>query len=685
MKKATFLILISISIFISKISFSQNNLCSTSLPFCTDTTYNFPAGVNQPPAQAGPNYGCLGSEPNPAWYYMQVLNSGVITIYLSSTPAIDIDFACWGPFTDQTSPCVAQLTAACTGCPNNTTNPNFYPSGNMIDCSYSTSWNETCHILNAQAGEFYILLITNYGNQPCNIIFSQTNAGQAGAGSTNCGILAPPVNNNGPLCVGTTLDLTAQAGPTGCTYYWTGPNAFTSTQQNPVISNVTMAMAGDYFLQVIVGTDTSNAVSTTVVINPIPTSTFTVSLDSVCINQATTLNYTGSASPTATYNWDVDGGTPNVNTGPGPFDITWGAAGLVSVTLTVIENGCTSPPDTMHVFVKPIPTSTFTAVSPVCLYNNSTIAYTGTAGTNATYTWNFAGGTIHSGSGVGPYQINWSTAGNYSISLTVIDDGCSSTQSFQSVNVLPLPIVNIVTNHNSGCQPLTVHFKDTINNPPSVYNWVFGDGSAPSNIQNPVHLFSNHGNYNVSLTVTDTNGCVNSDSTHITVYPLPTANFTFTPEVGTAGLPITFTSTSTGNINLWTWNFGDGNPQSGNFPSIIHSFTNTGYQTVSLLVETTNGCLDSISKQVLIIEIVIPNVFTPNDDGINDKFVIKGIDLVANCQLVVFNRWGNKVFESSSYKNDWDGKGVADGTYYFIFTLPENIMKPVNGTITIIR
>ena len=660
-------ILIFISILFSFSTFGQNNLCESSFPFCTDTVYNFPAGVNAGTAQAGADYTCLGTQPNPAWYYMEVLNTGPIIIYMSSTPQVDIDFSLWGPFTNQTTPCVAQLTA-----------------GTTVDCSYSTSWNETADIPNAQAGQIYILLICNFSNNACNINFSQTNTSDPNHGTTNCGILAPPVSNNGPLCVGDSLLLTAQQGPTGCTYYWTGPNGFTSTNQNPILPNATLTMAGDYFLQVILGADTSNAVSTTVIINPIPTSTYTVSLDSVCIGEATVLTYTGTATPTANYIWDVNGGTPNSVTGQGPHSITWATAGLVNISLTVEENLCWSPPTILQVYVKPIPTSTFTATPTLCLDTTATVTFTGTAASNATYNWNFAGGTVVSGSGAGPYKISWSTPGNYSISLTVIDNGCTSTQSFQSVIVLPLPVIDIVTDKNNGCKPLTIQFNDTINDPPALYNWVFGDGTAGSSIKNPSHLFTTHGSYNVTLTVTDTNGCVNSGTTNIVVHPLPTADFTFTPTVGTAGLPITFTSTSIGNISVWTWNFGD-TAASGNLPTIIHSFTTTGYQTVSLLVETNFGCLDSITKQVLIVEIVIPNVFTPNNDNINEHFEIKGIDLVEGCQLLVFNRWGNKIYESSSYKNDWDGNGAADGTYYFIFTLPENIMPPVNGTITIVR
>ena len=643
-------------------SMSQGVDCFNASPFCTDTSYLFPAAVNVPSLGT---YQCLISTPDPFWYYMQIADPGDINIFISSSPATyDIDFACWGPFSSVAAGCAMNLQNTPT-----------------VDCSFSPSATENCNITNAQTGEIYILLLTNYSQLPCNIAFSQT----SGAGSTDCGILAPPVNNNGPLCEGETLNLTAQQGPAGCTYYWVGPDGFTSTLQNPVIPNVTLAMAGDYFLQVILGVDTSNAVSTTVVIYPIPTSSFTVSLDSVCVNEATTLNYTGTASSTATYAWDVDGGSPNVITGPGPHNVLWGTTGDVNVSLTVTENGCTSPPTNIPVFVKPIPTSTFTAVSPICLDKTSTITFTGTAAANATYNWGFTGGTVQSGSVVGPYEISWPTEGNYSISLIVIDNGCTSEQTFQSVDVLPLPIVNVVTDINSGCVPLIVHFSDTINNPPAVYDWTFGDGPPNNSIQNPIHTFSFSGNYTVTLTVTDTNGCINSGNANIIAYPLPTADFSFTPSVGTVGLPITFTSASLGNMNSWTWNFGDGTIESGNFPSIIHSFASTGYQTVSLLVETINGCLDSISKQILIIDIVVPNVFTPNNDGINEKFVIKGIELVSGCQLLVFNRWGNKVFESSSYQNNWDGKDVADGTYYFIFSLPENIIEPINGTITILR
>ncbi len=168
-------------------SFSQNNLCNGSDPFCTGMTYNFPAGVNQPAAQSGPNYGCLGSEPNPVWFYLLIDQPGNFQINIHSVPQHDLDFVCWGPFTSQTTPCVAQLTATgITPSHNDSLASPNYPAGNMIDCGYNSSSQEWCYIPNTQSGQYYILMITNYSNTICNIILTQSNLSLPGTGSTNC-------------------------------------------------------------------------------------------------------------------------------------------------------------------------------------------------------------------------------------------------------------------------------------------------------------------------------------------------------------------------------------------------------------------------------------------------------------------------------------------------------------------
>lgn len=240
-------------------AYAQGLTCGESDPFCTGTIYDFPAGTTGT-AEAGPYYGCLATYPAPAWYHMKIGNPGSITIYMYSTPLKDIDFACWGPFTDPVSPCTSGLTA-----------------GTMVDCSYSPDPQEWCDIPNGQTGEYYILLITNYSQQPCNITFSQT----AGNGSTDCSILPPLVSSDSPLCVGDTLHLQAET-ISNATYSWSGPGGFTSPVQNPVIPGVTLAHAGDYSCIITIFSQSSPPAITPVIINDLPDASLVDNDTTVC-------------------------------------------------------------------------------------------------------------------------------------------------------------------------------------------------------------------------------------------------------------------------------------------------------------------------------------------------------------------------------------------------------------------
>lgn len=205
---------------------TQNNFCNTSEPFCTDNgLYEFPAGVNAGAGESGPYYDCLRTRPNPAWYYMRILDPGDMDIYMYSTPQVDIDFCCWGPFDDPLEPC-----------------PNGLTRSMVVSCSYSTSWNETCKIRDTEEGEYYILLITNYSNRTCNIHFSKTD----GEATTDCSILPPLVGYDDPVCVGGDLTFTAN-GLSGSTYHWFKVGGtWTSNDQNPVLHNATADMSGTY-------------------------------------------------------------------------------------------------------------------------------------------------------------------------------------------------------------------------------------------------------------------------------------------------------------------------------------------------------------------------------------------------------------------------------------------------------
>ena len=142
---------------------AQGDLCANFTEFCPapdGSDLFYPAGVNTGSAEPGNDYGCLSTTPNPAWYYLQIGDDGSVTIELSNTNNEDIDFALWGPFDD-----LDQAAAACGSLDS------------PVDCSYSVSDEETVQIPQSQRNEIYILLITNYSNDPTNIIAEATGEG----------------------------------------------------------------------------------------------------------------------------------------------------------------------------------------------------------------------------------------------------------------------------------------------------------------------------------------------------------------------------------------------------------------------------------------------------------------------------------------------------------------------------
>ncbi len=215
--------------------------CDSAEPMCSDN-----AGVkifnNVTNIPGSGTIGCLATTPNPAWFFIRVQSSGNLNFRIiqssnfdasgnpTGTP-IDVDFVAWGPFSSSDSNCTnldnncvdnsgAQIT-----CPNNTALPDFYinndDNSNIIDCSYDGTSVENFTINNAQAGEFYVLLITNFENIAGQIKLEQTNFGTSGAGITDCSIVVGELGEDQSVCDGTpvTLDGTPVTG-TATAFEW---------------------------------------------------------------------------------------------------------------------------------------------------------------------------------------------------------------------------------------------------------------------------------------------------------------------------------------------------------------------------------------------------------------------------------------------------------------------------------
>lgn len=121
-------------------------------------------------------------------------------------------------------------------------------------------------------------------------------------------------------------------------------------------------------------------------------------------------------------------------------------------------------------------------------------------------------------------------------------------------------------------------------------------------------------------------------------------------------------------------------------PSGTASFTPTASGTFQLTI--VDNCNNSVSDDFNVnvqegCEIEIPNVFTPNGDMANDYFVVKNLEEWPNSVLLIFNRWGNKVYENPDYRNDWNGKDAPDGVYYYILSLSDG--NTHRGFVTLLR
>jgi len=168
-------------------NYGQGADCNNLGPICTSNGLSFTAQTGVTDAMTtnpGNDYDCLGSAPNPSWYYLEISNAGDVEMELSAPS--DVDFALWGPFTDLAS---AQSNCNSYGSTVDDFGCNWFGSScDGYGCSFSPSATENPGIENAQVGEVYVLLITNYANSVQPITLTQT----GGAGATDCSIVTNP-------------------------------------------------------------------------------------------------------------------------------------------------------------------------------------------------------------------------------------------------------------------------------------------------------------------------------------------------------------------------------------------------------------------------------------------------------------------------------------------------------------
>ncbi|HTA63734.1 MAG TPA: PKD domain-containing protein, partial [Bacteroidia bacterium] len=498
--------------------------------------------------------------------------------------------------------------------------------------------------------------------------------------------VTPTVTSNTP-CANSNQTLSLTCTPTYTNYVWSGPNGFTSPVQNPTKVNVTAAAAGTYSLLVTDANGCINATTYNVIINPLPV--VTGSATPACLGFPINL----SAAPVGTYTYNWSSSTGFTSTLQSPTIPMASLANQGSYTVSVTDaNGCkgtnTIP---IHVIVYQPPIVKVNNIS-ICLLTTGTLTASGAIN----YGWNPAG-DLSTNFG-NPVLVTPVALGATTYTVTGTDvNGCVSTAT-AVVGVNDLPTVSILPALSKGCTPQC----DTFVAGGSVgvaYSWSFGNGQG-STVASPTACFTVAGNYQVKLTLTDANQCKNTATASVITYPIPIADFYYTPDpVSILEPTVTFLNSTQGlNIVQYSWDFGDTLGTNFDTSSLAprHTYINIGSYPVTLIAVSANGCSDTIVRTIVVEQdfaLYVPNSFTPNGDGKNEIFKAQG-EGITDFKMYIFDRWGNKVFTTYDINIGWDGRindrggeSLSDDVYVWKIDL-RNVAhqgKTYTGTVTMIK
>ena len=369
-------------------------------------------------------------------------------------------------------------------------------------------------------------------------------------------------------------------------------------------------------------------------------------------------NANGGVSP-YTYSWNTT-----------PIQTTQSASGLSAgqYIVTVTDaNGCVATGNVL--ITQPAPISNSIQITNITCHNGNDGAI-----------------TLTSSGGTAPYSYSWSTSANTSntetglssgiVYVTTSDNqGCSVTDTIQITNPDSMSLTLTHTSASCNTDDGTATAVVVGGNTPYNYLWSVNNQITQTADSLPGGM--------VSVVVMDANGCAVSGSINIDTVNIHTAVAGADPATGIAPLIVNFSNNSQ-NTTAYFWDFGDGNTSTDFAPT--HTYLENGTYVVVLTSINSGGCMayDTLIIDV-INELIIPNVFTPNGDGVNDNLVFKNLHAFPDNKLIVLNRWGKTIFEKTGYQNDWNGANNSDGTYFFILELNDKDNTVHKGTITILR
>lgn len=402
-----------------------------------------------------------------------------------------------------------------------------------------------------------------------------------------------------------------------------------------------------------------------------------------------------------TYTWDFGDGSPRVTTTTASISHTYTTVGTYQVKLIATDNTKCIPLDSSFISIAVRNDQAVMDLASIKLppceslayrFDNLSTAPPGKPFTGNIFTWDFGDNTPRVVTGSGPVNHTYAAPGTYNVKLILSDTSyCNGPDSIvRTVRLSPLVEAQFET-PPTGCVPYTAVIENT-SLAGQTFRWDFGDGTTFTGANPPPKLYPNAGTYTITLIADDPTTCNLTDTSRqtITVNPNPTAGFNFSPNPPEENTPTSFTNASFGAVRYF-WSFGDGDTSILINP--VHQFNATGNFQTCLVAYNQFGCADTVCQEVSTIVVPlldVPNAFTPNGDGINDKVFVRGFG-IARMTFKIYNRWGQLVFQSADPLNGWDGrfKGVLQPMDSYGYTLEVEFSTGARSTkkgdITLVR
>lgn len=364
-----------------------------------------------------------------------------------------------------------------------------------------------------------------------------------------------------------------------------------------------------------------------------------------------------------TYYWNFGDGTFDTTTSANNFHI-YNATGTFRVRLIAVDSTTCNIFDTSYTNIKVGDNKVLLDFisNKLAPCTNLSYSFTNTStptrgGFNPnTFTWDFGDNSAPVTQGQSPPIVHtYAGPGTYIVKLTINDSTfCNSpADTVKTVRLSPDVKAQFTTPPN-GCVPYNAIFTNTSQGGLNFF-WDFGDGTS-STQDNPSHLYNSVGVYVVKLLAFDSTSCNKVDSANftITVSPIPFASFTYNPDPPQENIPTNFVNQSVG-ATKYLWKFGDGDTSIDVNPT--HIFPATATFNVCLNAANDFGCSDDtcINVRALIKPLVdVPSAFTPGSFGVNGRIRVQGFG-IKEMHWSIYNRWGQKVYETNNLKSSWDG------------------------------